>query len=505
MDTPFFKEQSEFFDLAIDMLCIANFQGHFLHVNQMFEKVLGWSKAELLSKPFIKFVHPDDVQATIDATITLSKGQNILNFLNRYLCKGGEYRWIEWRAYSFIEKGYIYAIAMDVTDRVDAEKELKARQAQLLAFVDEIPIGVYFYWLNPSGELIFEGPNKEALKLVPLNPGIEIGRTIEAVFPPLVDTDLPTIYKRIARDGGIHEFNRVEYRRENFFGIYNVKIFRYSERRIAVVFFDVTEEVKEEENRRKMELSLQHIQRLESMSILAGGIAHDFNNILLAAITNLDLLVSDLNLTPEIECSLNTIKDALMKANTLTKQMLLYSGRGSSIKSKRILNEIIEEFLPLLSTSFSKNKRIDVYFAPNLQPICANKEQIQQVLLNLVVNAAESIDEAGRKDGIIKIKTGSYSFDKEEAHVGNFGCQILYKDYVYLEVSDNGKGLNKEIKNHLFELFYSTKFAGRGLGLSSVYGIVKEHKGFIEVSGEEGQGATFVIYLPVMQNEDACL
>jgi two-component system cell cycle sensor histidine kinase/response regulator CckA len=499
MDTPFFKEQAEFFDLAIDMLCIASFEGYFLRVNPMFEKVLGWSKTELLSKRFLEFVHPDDIQDTMNATIALSKGQDILNFLNRYLCKDGNYKWIEWRSYSFVEKGYIYAIARDVTERVNEENKLKELQNILRSFVDELPIGAYFYRLNPNGDLIFEGANKEALKLVPLDLKKEIGRTMEEVFPPLMATELPQNYKRIAREGGIYKINRVEYRRDDFFGIYDVKVFRYSENRIAVVFFDVTLETREEENRRKMEQSVQHIQRLESMGILAGGIAHDFNNILLAAITNLDLLLDELNTTPEIEFSLNNIKEALMKANKLTKQMLLYSGRGSSIKNKIDLNEIIEEFLPLIRTSFSRHKRIESQLEPMLPPIFGNKEQIEQVLLNLIINSSESIDETGRKDGIIKVKTGSYSFNKEQDHIGNFGFQILYKDYVFLEVSDNGNGLTKENKNHLFELFYSTKFSGRGLGLASIYGIVKEHKGFIEVSSEEGKGATFSVFFPIIQ------
>ena len=210
MENPSLEEKAEFFDIALEMLCIANFKGYFILVNQMFEETLGWKEEELYSQPFIEFVHPEDREATIQAVKDLFQGKHVNNFTNRYLCKNGEYKFIEWKSISNLEKGCIYAVARDITEKLNWETKIRESEAKLKAFVQGLPIGLHFYWLNADGELIFEGANQEALKLLKLDPKIEIDRPIEQVFPPLITTEIPTIYKNIASNGGIHEFPKVE-------------------------------------------------------------------------------------------------------------------------------------------------------------------------------------------------------------------------------------------------------------------------------------------------------
>ena len=247
---------------------------------------------------------------------------------------------------------------------------------------------------------------------------------------------------------------------------------------------------------RERKSKMEHTQRLESLGILAGGIAHDFNNLLTAIMGNATLA----KITTErdkVDVHLERIEAASEHAAELCRQMLAYSGQGEYVREHFDLNERIHDMAELLQVSLSKDAELvmDLEYAPD--QVFGDKSQIQQIVMNLVINASEAIDEAGIA-GKIELSTkhvemGEKDFERCFHHEGE---QPQPGRYFCLTVSDNGCGMSDETKVKLFDPFFTTKFTGRGLGTSAMLGIVQSHKGAIEVKSELDVGTTFKVYFP---------
>ncbi len=253
------------------------------------------------------------------------------------------------------------------------------------------------------------------------------------------------------------------------------------------------ERLKAETDRQAFERQLQHTQKLESLGVLAGGIAHDFNNILLAIIGNTDLALMRVNKeSPAVE-NLRRIEQAATRAADLTKQMLAYSGKGRFVVENLDLNILLEEMLHILEVSISKKAVLRLNLTRPLPPVEADATQMHQILMNLVINASEAI---GDRSGVIAVTTGSMDCDR--SYLKNIWLEEGLEEghYVYLEIADNGCGMSRETKAKLFDPFFTTKFTGRGLGMAAVLGIVRGHKGAINVYSEPDKGTTFKILLP---------
>jgi len=259
---------------------------------------------------------------------------------------------------------------------------------------------------------------------------------------------------------------------------------------------DITERKKIEEERRKIEVRMREVQKLESLGVLAGGIAHDFNNLLMAVLGRADLALLSLSEDSPAYEHVEEIIRASHRASELCQQMLAYSGKGRFVVKRHDLSEIVREMGQMLDVSVSKNALIRYYLADNLPAVEADATQIRQVVMNLIINASDALDEMR---GIITITTGVAQCDEA------FLAESCYLDdklpggtYVYLEVSDTGCGMDPETQSRIFDPFFSRKFTGRGLGLAAVLGIVRGHKGAIKVSSEAGKGTTFKILLPAV-------
>jgi PAS domain S-box-containing protein len=260
---------------------------------------------------------------------------------------------------------------------------------------------------------------------------------------------------------------------------------------------DVTERTRAEEERLRLERQLQHSQRLESLGVLAGGIAHDFNNILTAILGHADLALHDMHMSSPGRQSVQEIVNAARRASELSRQMLAYSGRGSFVIEEIDLPLLIQDMVGLLSSVIPKKILLNLNLAKNLPHIEGDVGQINQVIMNLVINAAEAI---GERSGVITVSAGAQECSSqylEDIYLCENLCPGLY---VTLEVSDTGVGMNEETLSRLFEPFFTTKFTGRGLGLSAVIGIVRGHKGGIRVYSELGKGTTFKILFPASKS-----
>lgn len=253
-----------------------------------------------------------------------------------------------------------------------------------------------------------------------------------------------------------------------------------------------------EHNRRKLETQIQHAQRLESLGVLAGGIAHDFNNLLVSVIGNADLALMDMTVLSSARSRILAIKTAGQRAAELTTQMLAYSGKGRFVVEPVNLNELIEEMGQLLQVSIPKSVVLKPNFSPNLPAIEADSSQMRQVVMNLITNAAEAI---GEQNGVIHVSTGIVEADRQYLTDAYLNENLPEGDYVFLEVSDTGCGMDEATRQKIFDPFFSTKFTGRGLGLAAVLGIIRGHHGAINVYSEVNRGTTFKILLPATKQQ----
>jgi two-component system cell cycle sensor histidine kinase/response regulator CckA len=256
---------------------------------------------------------------------------------------------------------------------------------------------------------------------------------------------------------------------------------------------DITDRKLAEEEKILLELRIRETQKLESLGVLAGGIAHDFNNILTAIIGNASLARMQQEPTAPVYSYLEKIETSSQRAADLCNQMLAYSGKGQFNVMRFDLTAIVEETTHLLQLSISKKVVLKFDLARNLPVILADATQIRQIIMNLVINASEAI---GEKSGMILIATGVMYADHDYLKEEYLSSNLVEGNYVYLEISDNGCGMDKETSARIFDPFYTTKFTGRGLGLAAVLGIVRGHKGALKLYSELGCGTTFKLLLP---------
>jgi len=266
---------------------------------------------------------------------------------------------------------------------------------------------------------------------------------------------------------------------------------------IEGVVRDITLQVQVEEQKLEMEKKMAHVQRLESLGVLAGGIAHDFNNILAGIMGNAELAEINLHEKHPVDQELKNIVVASMRAADLCKQMLAYSGQGAVIRHAANLSELVGETLQLIDASISKRIELRCELHSPMPPILADRTQMQQIIMNLVTNASEAIGED--ESGEIQVITGIIQATREDLDNPFLDEKRDEGEYVYLEVRDNGCGMDPVVQGKIFEPFFTTKFTGRGLGMSAVIGIVRSHGGALQLDSEPGSGSCFRVLLPVSQ------
>src|ERR1035438_714040 len=248
--------------------------------------------------------------------------------------------------------------------------------------------------------------------------------------------------------------------------------------------------------RKESEEALRQSQKLESLGVLSGGIAHDFNNLLSIILGNSN--IAAMHLPPESPAMpyLGQIEQATLRAADLTRQLLAYAGKGRFQVIEVDLNRLVVEMTQLLTVTLSKKAVIRYDLSPSLPFISADPSQMQQLVMNLVTNASEAIGD--EVSGLITVRTGVQLVD-EATQAGLLPALPLSTgEYVTLEVSDIGCGMTPEVRERIFDPFYTTKFTGRGLGLSAMLGILRSHHGSLKVYSEQSRGSVFKLFLPAL-------
>ena len=256
---------------------------------------------------------------------------------------------------------------------------------------------------------------------------------------------------------------------------------------------DLTERIEAQEERARIAARMQESQKLESLGLLAGGVAHDFNNLLSGILGNADLALLDRNDPDAMVERLGDIVEATQRAADLTRQLLAYSGKGRFIIKPVDMTDLVADMAQLLEVSVSGNTVLRTELASDVAAVEVDATQIRQVIMNLIINATEAV----RHDrGQVVVRTGQRIcdagfFDRLRPHAA---CEP--GRYVFVEVADNGSGMDPDTAARMFEPFFTTKFTGRGLGMAAVLGIVSGHGGAIDVQSAVGEGTTIRVFLP---------
>ena len=493
------EERDRLFNLSIDMLCVAGFDGHFKQVNPAWTRTLGWSAEELTKPAWLDLVHPDDMAATIAAGDRLRRGEEVRSFENRYRCKDGTYRWLSWNSYPLMAQELIFAVCRDVTDGKRTEEALNESLARFTSFAEATRYG--FGMANLDATITYVN-TALADMLGEAHPHDAVGRKFLAYYPPDSAEKLKTEVLPVLMDKG-HWQGELELLTrdgrkvpvdENYFVIHDPE---GRPRYIGDILTDITERKIAEEERAKLEAQLRQSQKMEAIGQLAGGVAHDFNNILTAIFGNVELattaLQAELSTPPKAFAGLQQIERSAQRASTLTRQLLAFSRRQLVQPEVLNLNATLRDLEKMLHRLLAENITLEQNLAEDLAPTKADAGQLEQVVMNLVVNARDAMPNGGR----LTLETQNVVLDEAyvELHPGaRPGAQVV------LTVSDTGHGMDRATLEHIFEPFFTTKpkEQGTGLGLSTVYGIVKQAGGHVTVYSEPGIGTSFKVYLPAV-------
>ncbi|MCX6956060.1 MAG: CHASE domain-containing protein [Verrucomicrobia bacterium] len=397
--------------------------------------------------------------------------------------------------------GQIYAlcgIATEITARKRAEAELQESRRQLGNLLGQLPGAAFRCGFDDNLTLLFG--TEGLLPLTGYPPADFLGGRVHLAHLT-VDEDRASTRRAVGEAMQARRSFEVEYRIRHRDGRVKWALVRGrpvfaddgSLRFIEGLAIDVTALKSAEAEKLAFERQLLQTQKLESLGVLAGGIAHDFNNLLTAMLGNATLARLAVAADSPATSHLDQIEAAARRAADLCQQMLAYAGKRTLVTRATSLTELVRSTATLLSVSIHKNTRLTLTLPDGLPAVMADASQLQQIVMNLVINAADAI---GEKPGEIAVTTFVREASTELLRAALHRPDLPAGRYVGLEVSDNGSGMTPETMARIFEPFFTTKFSGRGLGLAAVLGIVQSHQGALYVESVVGRGSTFRLLLP---------
>jgi PAS domain S-box-containing protein len=477
-------------ETTTDWVWSINLEGHHIFTNPAVESILGYTPQEIIGTSSYPLIAPEDesmVHTLLSESVQLHSGWRSVPI--RWLHKDGSIKYMESSAQPvFDTNGNLTGfsgIDRDITERKRAEALLKESETRYKLLSDATFEAIF---ISEKGICISQ--NNTAARMFGYTETETSGRMATDWIHPddrnLVKKNMlsgfedPYEVKALHRDGSAF-YCSIQGR--NF--IHEGKNLRITALR------DISNNKQAEVEREKLQAQLNQAQKMESVGRLAGGVAHDFNNMLGVILGHTELALLRTDDKHKLCSDLNEIQKAAKRSADITKQLLAFARKQTISPRQLDLNDTVESMLNMLRRLIGEDIDLVWQPSPHLWPVKIDPSQIDQILANLCVNARDAIDGVGK----LTIVTGRKTFDEEycKEHLG-----FIPGDFVLLAVSDNGCGMDKDTLENLFEPFFTTKDIGKGtgLGLATIYGIVKQNNGFINVYSEPGQGSTFNIYLP---------
>ncbi len=467
--------------------------------NPAAEALFGWSEDDLIGKP-IPIIPKDATTEAADLHTRLLSGETLRGIEVLRQTRNGSFVTINLSVAPIRDanrkvKGII-GFLVDITEQKRSVEALRQAEEKYRTIFENAVEGIY--QTTPDGT--YKSANPALARMLGFDTPEELIdvrkdiRTQEYVNPEMHVEFIETMKKH----GVVQNFEYEAYRKDGkiIWVSENARVVRNSEGRI--LYFEGT--VEDITNHRELEQQLRQMQKIEAIGRLAGGVAHDFNNILMAISSYAELL--DKKLTDEAARRYaGEIVKATDRGSALTEGLLTFSRKQVLSLKVLDLNTLIAEQIKMLRRLIPENIDLQFIAADDIGPVKADPNQVQQVLMNLIINARDAMPNGGR----LVIETGNAELNASHSLIAD---QVQAGKYVMVAVSDNGCGMNAETKSHLFEPFFTTKEQGKGtgLGLAIVFGIVKQNAGQICVDSEPGKGATFRVYFPLvkdaLQSED---
>ncbi len=493
-------EREELFHLisenAADMIAVVDMEGRRIYNSLSYQKVLGYSQEELRSSSAFEQIHPDDRERVREAAEHARRTGEGRTLEYRILHKDGSWKVLESTSSVIRDaKGgseKLVIVNRDVTGRKQAEEALRLSEASFRSVVEYAPYGIYrasatgqFLQVNPALQKMLGYTSAE--ELLQSNLASDIYRHAGE-------------HERLSELlGRVDEFKdvEVEWKRKDGTRI----MVRCSGRRVQdqnglPTYFEVFAE--DVTDRRVLERQLRMAQKMEAVGRLSGGIAHDFNNLLGVIIGYSQVLKKRLGQGNPLFEHAEEVEKAGQRAASLTRQLLAFSRQQVLTPAVLNLNALVADMEKMLPRLLGEDIEVTTALAPDLGQVKADQGQIEQVIMNLAVNARDAMPEGGR----LKIETANVELD--EAYTRHHAGSRVGR-YVMLAVTDSGIGMSAETQAQIFEPFFTTKERGKGtgLGLATVYGVVKQSGGYIWVDSAPGKGASFQIYLSRLEQPAA--
>jgi PAS domain S-box-containing protein len=479
------------FNAASDAIYILSAEGdergQIVSANEEAAVMHGYTVPELLTMNIADLDTPDSAAKISERFERLLRGEH-LKEITTHRKKDGTVFPIEISA-RLIEIGgrkYSMAIDRDVTEREKAQTALRKSEERLRTIIDSSPIGIRivqdgkYIYVNPSFVRMFGYETQDKI----------VGLPVEALYAP-ESKDM------IIRIEGAKLAGKLTSGHYEAIGltqngrIFEMEVWRtaieYLERRSSLAFIvDVSES-------KSLRSQLFQAQKMESIGTLAGGIAHDFNNLLQVILGYTEILMLRKGKESPDLPNLEAIRKAAKDGGDLVKGLLLFSRQVESNLRPCDLNIELQHVEPILKRTIPKMIEVELILAEGLRPVNADPIQIEQIVLNISINAQHAMHKSGK----LTLETANVTLDDDYCRMY---AEAKPGDYVLLKISDTGHGMEEEVLDHIFEPFFTTKKTGEGtgLGLSIVYGIVKSHNGHLTCASQPGQGTSFSIYFPAL-------
>jgi two-component system cell cycle sensor histidine kinase/response regulator CckA len=482
-----------FAENAATLVCEVDLEGQYLYVNPAFQIHLGYQPEELIGRLAGSLVHPDELAEAVEKFGTLLETDTPSSDIWRFRHKNGEWRWFHCCGNPFYTadgEKRIVVISTNITERVRAEEALRESEEKYRTFVERANDGIAIVqdelikYANPRLAKI-GGYTIEEIMGTPFTRYIhpdDLSQVTDRYKRRIAGEEVTPIYESALKHKDGHKVY-VEF---------NVGLITYQGKPAELVIVrDITE-------RKQMGEQLRQHERLAAIGQLAGGIAHDFNNLLATIILYAQMALVQCNISPDVTQACETILAESQRAAKLVQQILDFS-RSSMMATRPLdLASFNERVFDVLRRTIPENVRLILAMGPENYIVEADPTRIQQVLINLALNARDAMPEGGTlRVGLSRVTV------KSGAEPPATALRVPPGEWVCLTISDTGMGMTEEVQDHLFEPFFTTKEpgVGTGLGLAQVYGIVKQHSGHIDVETAVGEGTAFRIYLSAYEEE----
>ena len=478
----------DLFENANDIMYTLDLDGNLTSMNKAGERITGYAREELLNRP-------------IGPLLAMGEGEIMREMLERKLTgvdslttyeleattKEGQKLFLEVSSRLIFKEGRaagIQGIARDISDRKRAQEEITKSEERFRALIENSSDMVAV--LGPEGFVRYASPS--ACRILGYSSEELVGKLVFELVHPVDARAVTAAWNRWNQgtQSGVPTELRVRHKNGTWRTVEATDANLLGNEAVSGVVInarDITE-------RKHLEEQLLHSQKMDAIGRLAGGLAHDFNNLITAINGFSDLLLMNLHRGDPLRHHVDEIKKAGQRAASLTRQLLAFS-RKQVLQPKVLdLNRVVSDMDQMLRRLIGEDIELETNLAPDLWCVKADPGQIEQVIMNLVVNARDAMPEGGKLLIVSSNVNGTGS--------GRNQTEQSSSDYVMLRVTDTGSGIDTDTMSQIFEPFFTTKGKGKGtgLGLSTVYGIVEQSGGHISVNSELGQGATFEIYLP---------